>query len=300
MHWSTLSLHDINSFLWRNKLFQYAIKKKLKSKGSKHQHWLDYSQEKYGQRLVAELKMVYRVFYMFLPIPIYWALIDQIATAWIFMARKMDGNLGFYTISADQINFVGVIMYMTIIPLIQFAFVPLIERCGVMKTPLQKMIVAGFFVAVSFICAAGISYEVETVKYVLPNAGEAQLRIYNTLPCNVTITSQQIDAVPFLIAQGDYYANTEIKIDGNQSFPFELTSSCANLSGSFSLYEESAIGYYFKGNDAIFFIDAIETEELLKPFVRYGLFFKRFNQGVCTICVQRNCNRWRCNLHFSL
>lgn len=271
-----MSSNPLKTFM--NELLQYAIKKKLNSKSPKKQHWLDHSQEKYGQKLVAELKMVFRVFYMFLPIPIYWALIDQIATAWIFMARKMDGNLGFYTISADQINFVGVIMYMTIIPLIQFVCVPLLERCGVMKTPLQKMIVAGFFVAVSFICAAGISYKVESVKYVLPSAGETQLRVYNTLPCNVTITSPQIDEKPFVITKGDYYVNTEIKIEGNRSFPFELTSSCADISGNFELYEESTIGYYFKENDAIFFVDGIETEELLKPFVRYDLFLKRFSE----------------------
>lgn len=241
----------------------------MKVKGPKRDHWLDHSEEKYGRKLVAELKMVFRVFHMFIPIPFYWALIEQISTAWVLMARKMNGNLGFYTISADQINFVGIIMYMTIIPVIQFLIVPQLDKRGIMKTPLQKMVVAGFFVAISFVCGAAMSYQVESERYMLPSAGEAQLRVYNTLPCDVTISSLKIEEVPFVILKGDYYVNTEVKIANNQSFPFELTSSCANISGSFLLYEENTSGYYFKGTDTTFFVDEIQPDESsLKPLIR--------------------------------
>lgn len=243
---------------------------KLKRNTPKREHWLDHAQEKYGKKMVAQLKMVFKVFYMFTPIPIYWALIDQIATAWILMARKMDGNLGFYTLDADQITFAGTIMYITIIPLVQFVMVPLAAKCGIMKTTLQKMIVAGFFVAISFICAAGISYKVDSVKYVLPNAGEAQIRIYNTLPCDVTINCAGIDENPFTIEKGAFYVNTDIKTEGaNQTYEFQLESSCVNINGNFSLYDESTIGYYFKEDEAIFFVDEIEPEELLTPLIRY-------------------------------
>lgn len=243
---------------------------KFKRNTPKREHWLDHSQEKYGKQIVAQLKMVFKVFYMFTPIPIYWALIDQIATAWILMARKMDGNLGFYTLDADQIVFAGTIMYISIIPLVQFVMVPLAERCGIMKTTLQKIIVAGVFIAISFVCAAGISYKVEGVKYVLPNAGEAQLRIYNTLPCDVTITCTAIEENPFTIQKGEYYANTDIKTEGNnQTYEFQLDSSCISTTGNFSLYDQSTIGYYFKEEQAIFFVDEVKTEELLKPSIRY-------------------------------
>lgn len=242
---------------------------KFKSNTPKVEHWLDHSQEKYGKKLVAELKMVFKVFYMFAPIPVYWALIDQIATAWILMARKMDGNLGFYTLDADQIVFAGTIMYMTLIPLVQFVMVPMCEKYGIMKTPLQKMIVGGFLVAISFCCAAGMSYKVESIKYVLPETGEAQIRIYNTLPCDITIDCKQIQETPFTIQKGEHYTNIDLKITGNATYDFELESSCANISGNFLLYEENSIGYYFNENQAVFLVDEIETEaSLLKPLIR--------------------------------
>lgn len=244
---------------------------KLKRNSPKRAHWLDHAQEKFGEKLVAQLKMVLKVFYMFTPIPIYWALIDQIATAWILMARKMDGNLGFYTLDADQITFAGTIMYITIIPLVQFVLVPVAAKCGLMKTTLQKMIVAGFFVAISFICAAGISYKVDSVKYVLPDVGEAQIRIYNTLPCDVTIKCAGIDENPFTIEKGAFYVNTDVKtVGGNQSYDFQLESTCVNINGNFALYDATTIGYYFKENETILFVDEIEPEELLTPLIRYA------------------------------
>lgn len=252
----------------RLETFQYALMAKLRSKGPKKNHWLDYSEEKYGEKLVEDIKLVLRVFFMFIPVPLYWALIEQTATAWVFMARRMNGDLGFYSLSPDQTSLIGSIIYVSLIPILQFVLIPRLAKCGILRTPLQKMATGGFFVVASFLVAAGVSFAVESTNYVLPNSGEAQLRIYNTLSCDVSVSCLKLNTTKFSIAKGDYYKNINVEIQGNQTLPYEISSSCVNVSGNFLLYEKNTIGYYFKGKEVIFFLDQIEKEALGHPLVR--------------------------------
>lgn len=242
---------------------------KLQCKGPKKDHWLDHSEEKYGEKLVDDIKLVLRVFFMFLPIPLYWALVEQTATAWVFMARRMNGDLGFYTLSPDQTNLIGSIIYISLIPLLQFILIPRLERCGLFRTPLQKMTTGGFFVVASFLIAAGVSFAVESSNYQPPEMGKAQLRIYNTLPCDVSVSCLNLNSTPFLIAKGAYYKNVDFAINGNQSLPFELKSSCVNISSSFLLHENHAIGYFFEEEQIVTFHEEIEKNNLGLPLVRY-------------------------------
>jgi len=57
-------------------LLQCALKAKWKS-GVKKAHWLDHASDKYGQRLIEDIKMVLRVLVLYLPLPFFWALFDQ-------------------------------------------------------------------------------------------------------------------------------------------------------------------------------------------------------------------------------
>lgn len=248
--------------------FQCALKAKLSSKGPKRDHWLDYSEEKYGEKFVEDIKLVLRVFFMFIPVPLYWALIEQTATAWVFMARRMNGDLGFYSLSPDQTSLIGSIIYVLLIPILQFVLIPQLNKCGILRTPLQKMTTGGVFVVASFLVAAGVSFAVESTNYTLPKTGEAQLRIYNTLPCDVTVSCPKLNTTTFSIAQLDYYKNINVAIEGNQTLRYTISSACLNISDNFLLYEKNTIGYYFKENQAVFFLDVIEKETLGRPLVR--------------------------------
>jgi len=44
---------------------------------SKKDHWLDYADEKYSKKMISDVKAFCRVVYVYLPIPIFWALYDQ-------------------------------------------------------------------------------------------------------------------------------------------------------------------------------------------------------------------------------
>lgn len=62
-----------------SKLFflQHAIKRKLKSKGEKHDHWLDFASDKFEKQLIEDVKRVLSVSFVFIPLPVFWALYDQ-------------------------------------------------------------------------------------------------------------------------------------------------------------------------------------------------------------------------------
>lgn len=62
-------------------LFQYALGKRIKhdikTDGPLSEHWLDYSIEKYGEKLVNDMKVVFSILYLYVPVPIFWSLFDQ-------------------------------------------------------------------------------------------------------------------------------------------------------------------------------------------------------------------------------
>jgi len=58
-------------------LLQHAVSSKIKNKGEKKEHWLDFSEERFGKKLVDDTKLALNVLYMFIPLLLFWALFDQ-------------------------------------------------------------------------------------------------------------------------------------------------------------------------------------------------------------------------------
>ena len=56
---------------------QYALKRRISS-GSEREHWLDYAKEKYDSRVVEDVKCLLKVLWMYIPLPMFWALFDQL------------------------------------------------------------------------------------------------------------------------------------------------------------------------------------------------------------------------------
>ena len=57
-------------------LFQHALKMKRKNK-KKRQHWLDNADDKFSRDLIADVKILLKVLFMYIPLPVFWALFDQ-------------------------------------------------------------------------------------------------------------------------------------------------------------------------------------------------------------------------------
>ena len=68
-------------------MLQYALKRKMTSKGEKHSHWLEFASDKYDAQLIDDIKRVLRVGLVFLPLPVFWALYDQQVST--YLLRKI-------------------------------------------------------------------------------------------------------------------------------------------------------------------------------------------------------------------
>uniref|UniRef100_A0A8C1SGK6 Solute carrier family 15 member 2 n=1 Tax=Cyprinus carpio TaxID=7962 RepID=A0A8C1SGK6_CYPCA len=73
------------------KCIGFAIQNRWRNskKSPKKSHWLDWAEEKYPKRLIQEIKMVFRVLVLYIPLPMFWALFDQQVQDYIYPLRKM-------------------------------------------------------------------------------------------------------------------------------------------------------------------------------------------------------------------
>jgi solute carrier family 15 (oligopeptide transporter), member 1 len=53
------------------------VSSKIKSKGDKKDHWLDYAEDKFERKLIDDIKLALNVLVMFVPLLLFWALFDQ-------------------------------------------------------------------------------------------------------------------------------------------------------------------------------------------------------------------------------
>lgn len=133
--------------------------RKLSDRPAK-QHWLDYSEEKYGKKSVWETRVIVNVLVLYLPIPIFWALFFQQGSRWVFQAVRMNGDIGFYTIKPDQFNVVNPLLVLILIPLFEYVVYPQLSKIGI-KTALQKVTLGGIFAGLAFLVAAAVESQIE-------------------------------------------------------------------------------------------------------------------------------------------
>lgn len=66
------------------------------------EHWLDNASPSFGKKLVSDVKILYKVLFVFLPLPVFWALYDQQGSNWTSQAQRLSGRVGDFTIKPDQ------------------------------------------------------------------------------------------------------------------------------------------------------------------------------------------------------
>ncbi|XP_043674367.1 peptide transporter family 1-like isoform X1 [Vespula pensylvanica] len=201
------------------KCIYYAIKKKIQSK-EKVDHWLDHSSDKYGQKLVEDIKDSLQVLKMFLPLPIFWALFDQQGSRWTIQATRMDGKVGNFLIQSDQMQVFNPLLVVIFIPIFETCIYPIFSKIHLLNTPLKKLTVGGVLAALSFVISAIVELQLEKTYPILPTTEEAQVRIFNTMNCNVIIN---IDGKDETINGLDFWENINIKtINGSANLKYSL------------------------------------------------------------------------------
>ncbi|XP_069496589.1 solute carrier family 15 member 1 [Ambystoma mexicanum] len=169
----------------------FAIKNRFRNRSKaipKREHWMDWAKEKYDERLIAQIKMVVKVLFLYIPLPMFWALYDQQGSRWTLQATTMDGNFGAITIQPDQMQTVNPILIIILVPIVDGCLYPLIKKCKLNFTPLRRITVGMFLAATAFIVAAVVQMEIDKTLPTFPNGDQIQLRVLNLGPNEVSIT----------------------------------------------------------------------------------------------------------------
>ncbi|CAB3368271.1 Hypothetical predicted protein [Cloeon dipterum] len=201
------------------KIIGYALVNRCKNSEHQKEHWLDHAKGKYDEKDIADTKLALNALSMFLTVPIFWAIYDQQGSRWTFQATRMNGDVGFYNIKPDQMQVINPFLILALIPIFNFTLYPLFEKIKICNKPLGKMCLGGILAAVAFLISAFLDWRILQSGGVMPKAGQAQLRIYNTMNCSVIISADgavKIDGHE--IGSLDLWENLHIAAQGNQSF----------------------------------------------------------------------------------
>ncbi|XP_036331391.1 solute carrier family 15 member 2 [Rhagoletis pomonella] len=118
-------------------------------------YWLHNAVGKYDEAFVNDVCKVLKITKLFLPLPIYFALLAQQDSSWTFQASMMNTTVvNTITIQPDQAKAMGPILLFILIPLWQYIFTPIIRRLfGRELKPLHSVTIGGVSSALAFICA---------------------------------------------------------------------------------------------------------------------------------------------------
>lgn len=229
---------------------------------------MDYAEAKYGKKLVDDLKATLKVLFLYLPLPVFWALFDQQGTGWTFQARRMNGNIGFYTILPDQMQVVNPLLILIFIPLFQYIIYPILNKFNLLTKPLHRIVCGGLLAAIAFIVSAGISMAIEAENPVLPTSSNGQLRIYNNLGCKAKFKIEEIGEMS--LDPMSFYEKVDIPLSASKVLGVDIDASCypGAKSQSINLTPEVAVGYYFSEDGFAKFVDDIDKSENAYPKFR--------------------------------
>ncbi|XP_023368874.1 solute carrier family 15 member 1-like [Otolemur garnettii] len=151
-----------------------------------------------NERLICQIKMVTKVMFLYIPLPMFWALFDQQGSRWTLQATTMNGKMGAIEIQPDQMQTVNPILIVIMVPIFDGVLYPLIAKCGFNFTSLRRMTAGMFLAAMAFVVAALVQVEIDWApnRYRVvndslnkkPDKGENGVRFVNTFNELISVT----------------------------------------------------------------------------------------------------------------
>uniref|UniRef100_H3ARN1 Solute carrier family 15 member 1 n=1 Tax=Latimeria chalumnae TaxID=7897 RepID=H3ARN1_LATCH len=270
-----------NVILRVSKCIGFAIRNRWRHRSKrypKREHWLDWAQEKYDKRLIAQIKMVMKVLFLYIPLPMYWALFDQQGSRWTLQATTMDGNFGALIIQPDQMQMVNPILIIFMVPVFDVAIYPLIAKCGINFTPLRRMTIGMFLAALAFFSAALVQIQIDKTLPKFPGTDYTQSKIINlgNSQANVTLLEENLNYSVDPYKATDYF---NFKTHSVQKLQVSYQNNTTNTDLSFHSGTRETIlltdKYEAKlledlqekpeqGNNAIRFVNALQQDVTIK------------------------------------
>nr|AFI42054.1 slc15A1 protein [Carassius auratus red var.] len=187
----------------------FAVSNRFNHRGKqypKREHWMDWAEEKYDKLLIAQVKMVLKVLFLYIPLPMFWALFDQQGSRWTLQATTMDGNFGAFIIQPDQMQIVNPILIVIMVPIMDSVVYPLIKKCGLNFTPLRRMTVGMVLAALAFVAAALLQIQIDQTVPDFPSNSQTQVKFLNLEETSVPVIveGQEPFVVPGFDSSNDY------------------------------------------------------------------------------------------------
>uniref|UniRef100_A0A3Q4I2K6 Solute carrier family 15 member 1 n=1 Tax=Neolamprologus brichardi TaxID=32507 RepID=A0A3Q4I2K6_NEOBR len=160
------------------KCIGFAVKNRFRHRSSqypKREHWMDWAEEKYNKLLIAQVKMALKVLFLYIPLPMFWALFDQQGSRWTFQATTMNGN---FATSLSSHQTVNPILILILVPVMDTLIYPLISKCFNF-TPLRRITVGMFLAALAFVAAALLQIQIDETLPDFPSSTESQVKFIN-------------------------------------------------------------------------------------------------------------------------
>ncbi|XP_063790117.1 solute carrier family 15 member 2 [Pseudophryne corroboree] len=172
------------------KCIGYAIKNRWNHRTKsfpKREHWLDWASEKYPKKLITEVKMVTKVLFLYIPLPMFWALFDQQGSRWTLQATRMNSDFNSFVIQPDQIQILNPLLILILIPVFDLGIYPLFKLCKINLKHVPKMTIGMILAALAFAVASVIEIKINETNPSVPKAGESYLQVLNFAKDDVRI-----------------------------------------------------------------------------------------------------------------
>uniref|UniRef100_A0A8C6KVZ9 Solute carrier family 15 member 1 n=1 Tax=Nothobranchius furzeri TaxID=105023 RepID=A0A8C6KVZ9_NOTFU len=221
----------------------FAVSNRFKHRSStfpKRAHWMDWAEEKYDKLLIAQVKMVLKVLFLYLPLPMFWTLFDQKNIP----ATTMNGDFVRFLHSLSSHQTVNPILILVLVPIMDSIVYPLISKCKLNFTPLRRMTVGMFFAAVAFVAAALVQLQIDNTLPKFSSSTESQAKFINMVDGTLHITCNGLINAFNPQATQDYLTFDEpFEMSVNASRPESITLPHGNRTTLVIAREGFQLGY---------------------------------------------------------
>ncbi|XP_072275176.1 solute carrier family 15 member 2 [Pyxicephalus adspersus] len=145
------------------KCIGFALKNRWRHRSKqfpKRAHWLDWASENYSKKLITEVKMVTKVLFLYIPLPMFWALFDQQGSRWTLQATRMNADFTAFVIQPDQIQVLNPLLILILVPVFDLGIYPLVRLCKINLKPIAKMTIGMLLAALAFAVATVVEIKI--------------------------------------------------------------------------------------------------------------------------------------------
>jgi len=148
----------------------------------KGQRLFDVALARFTPEEVRSAQAVVGILMIFLTVPMFWALFNQVNSTWVLQGKKMSP---FYLLDGETMQSAGAVLVMIWVPILTLGVYPWLERRHILPTALRRMSAGMVLGAVSFVICGFIQSRMDhgetlsvawqLVPYIVLEAGEVML-----------------------------------------------------------------------------------------------------------------------------